>query len=291
MLKKKSLYLLNCITLGCLSLQYSSSISRGSLFLFTTRQFTNPKLCSSRSTSTALESSILHNIDAFYKSAPYAAAFLTCGFKASAADFVAQKKMPLLTSSTSKESSKDEIKKTILSEPSEENIPFSFQRNLAFILYGGLYQGCVQEYIYNHIFPVWFGTSTAMKTVIIKVLFDMVVLTPFLCLPIAYLVKACIFQYSLKTGIQRYIDDILRHGLLTKYWSLWFPVQCLTFGVVPEQYRITFIACVSFFWLIILSSISTRARNDDYVNQEGSNTIVQDEECMLVDGITCEIDG
>jgi len=35
-------------------------------------------------------------------------------------------------------------------------------------------------------------------------------------------------------------------------------VQCLTFGVVPPHWRIPFIALVSFFWLIVLSSISSR---------------------------------
>lgn len=138
-----------------------------------------------------------------------------------------------------------------------------FKRNLAFVLYGGLYQGCCQEFIYNNIFPAWFGTGISTKTVLTKVLFDLGVLTPLLCLPLAYLVKALIFQYTFKEGIRLYLEDVSEHGLLRKYWMIWFPVQCLTFGVVPQHYRIAFIALISFFWLIILSSISGRVRNDN----------------------------
>jgi hypothetical protein len=68
-------------------------------------------------------------IDAFYHTQPYAAAFMTCSFKASAADLVVQRQ------------NDDDV--------SEEKKPldFDFQRNVGFLLYGGIYQGCVQEYL------------------------------------------------------------------------------------------------------------------------------------------------
>jgi hypothetical protein len=81
--------------------------------------------------------------------------------------------------------------------------------------------------------------------------------TTLLTLPLAYLTKAVIFRYSFREGIRRYWDDIRNHGLLLKYFALWGPVQCLTFSIVPEHMRVTFMACVSFFWLIILSSITS----------------------------------
>ena len=96
-----------------------------------------------------------------------------------------------------------------------------------------------------------------MATVALKVITDQLVLTPFLCLPCAYLVKALVFGYPLREGLRRYLADA-RRDLLWKYWLIWTPTQCLTFSVVPEYLRITFIAGVSFFWLILLSSISNR---------------------------------
>lgn len=139
--------------------------------------------------------------------------------------------------------------------------PNRFQplRNLAFLLYGGLYQGCAQHFLYNVCFPKWFGANTAPLTVVKKVSFDLLVLTPALCLPTAYLTKALIFRYSLKEGLRRYITDVKENGLLKKYSMIWGPVHCLTFGVVPAHLRIVFIAAFSFVWLILLSSLTSKS--------------------------------
>lgn len=218
----------------------------------------------------------IQSLSFWFENYPYLAAFLTCGFKASAADAVAQVK------DRSKAKKKNGGTTTI--------VRFQFLRNLAFILYGGLYQGATQEYLYNHIFPQLFGSGTGPATVAAKVAFDMLVLTPFLCLPIAYVVKGIILGSSggggIIGGLQRYKSDVLNRGLLFKYWSLWAPVQCITFGVIPEQFRISFIAVVSFFWLIILSSISSKGavkkpKVDDDV-------VMEMKECRLTDAMTCE---
>lgn len=142
-------------------------------------------------------------------------------------------------------------------EVEAETPALSGARLATFFLYGGLYQGCVQYFIFNELYPVWFGEGTDVGTILIKVCFDQFVLTPFLCLPICYLVKALVFSYPLREGLERYIADAKR-DLLIKYWVLWGPVQCLTFSVVPPQWRVPFIALVSFFWLLILSSITAR---------------------------------
>jgi protein Mpv17 len=139
--------------------------------------------------------------------------------------------------------------------------PSRFQplRNLAYLLYGGLYQGCAQHFLYNVCFPVWFGDNKNILTVLKKVSFDLLVLTPTLCLPTAYLTKALIFRYSLQEGLKRYIHDVKNNGLLKKYSLMWGPVHCLTFGVIPAHLRIVFIAAFSFVWLIVLSSLTSKS--------------------------------
>ena len=115
--------------------------------------------------------------------------------------------------------------------------------------------------MFNEVFPIIFGDGTDIQTVLSKVLCDSLVITPFICLPVAYLVKrsvlfllketfylivfsrfhrygSVIFQYSFVEAISRYRDDVMNNGLLVKYWSLWSPVQCLTFSVVPQHLRI-----------------------------------------------------
>lgn len=160
------------------------------------------------------------------------------------------------------------------------------QRNIAFLLYGSLYQGVAQEFIYNHLYPLYFGTGTDLRVVLVKVAFDLLVQTTLVTLPIAYLTKAIIYKYSFREAMQRYLDDVRNHGLLIKYFSLWGPVQCITFSIIPEHYRIAFIAFVSFFWLIILSTISSRIPKIKAIQPK-----VEADSCDLVDGMTCNIDG
>jgi protein Mpv17 len=164
---------------------------------------------------------------------------------------------------------------------------------VAYLLYGSLYQGVAQEYIYNHLYPVWFGAGNNIQTVFSKVAFDVTIQTCFVTLPIAYLAKASIFQYSAGEAFRRYWDDIRNHGLLKKYISLWAPVNSLTFSVIPVHYRVSFIAFVSFFWLIILSSIASRQRIPTEVNEDADavEVTLQQEECVMSDGLTCNIDG
>lgn len=185
-------------------------------------------------------------VDAFYHSQPYAAAFMTCSFKASAADLVVQ-------------SQTDEQKQVEEKSRRQGSLDFDIQRNVGFLLYGGIYQGCVQEYLYNHVFPSVFGDSNSWLTVLEQVALDMVVLTPFLCLPVAYAMKAILSaDDSVLDGLRKYVSHVQNEGLLLRYWSIWAPVQVLTFGFVPSHLRIPFIAFVSFFWLMILSNISSQ---------------------------------
>eukprot|EP00541_Cyclophora_tenuis_P019304 CAMPEP_0116565170 /NCGR_PEP_ID=MMETSP0397-20121206/13752_1 /TAXON_ID=216820 /ORGANISM="Cyclophora tenuis, Strain ECT3854" /LENGTH=233 /DNA_ID=CAMNT_0004091919 /DNA_START=146 /DNA_END=844 /DNA_ORIENTATION=+ len=205
-----------------------------------------------------LERNVVSMLDSFFQSQPYLSAFVTCSFKASAADLVVQSQSDSEEEVTNNNSA---CSSSSSSSPQEENASSSvdIRRNIGFLLYGGLYQGMVQEYIYNTWYPSIFGDSTAIWTVLQQVMIDLIFLSPFICLPVAYLFKAGISEdQSIPDGLQKYITHVKDEGLLVKYWALWFPVQCLTFGVIPQHLRILFIAFVSFFWLMILSAISAR---------------------------------
>lgn len=230
----------------------------------------------------------LTKIDSFYQNAPYTAAFVTCGIKASAADLLAQvrsfsdndstadqqlkveeeqmtsfqEQLSSLLSSLS--SSTEELETTAMESSSLENTnTVEIQRNLAFILYGGLYQGMAQQYIYNYLFPSWFGAGNDIATVLTKVSFDLIFVSPLICIPIAYLVKSTIYGQNWKEGIEKYIYDLRHKNLLLTYYAIWFPAGLCSFGLVPDHLRIAFIAFVSFFWLIILSTISSSEKEGD----------------------------
>jgi len=192
--------------------------------------------------------SLLSSLDNFFVSMPYTSAFITCGIKSCFADFIAQFK-----------------------GKGEGKLILNFQRNIAYVLYGGIYLGCGLRFIYGTIFPALFG-----KAVISTVLFDNFILSPLLTFPLAYVAKAITYGNTVASGVRRYAEDVRERGLLTKAWCLWIPVQSLTFSVVPDHLRIVFVASVSFFWLILLSTLESAG--DD-----------SQEECLLTDGFTCDL--
>ena len=174
--------------------QRTSSISRGQKSLLATT-WQIPRGGDLATSSTSLKSSLIGAIDVFYKTMPLTAAFATCGVKASAADLVAQKRAAMKAAEA--EGSLTATDEEILGEITT---PVEKRRNFAFFLYGGLYQGMAQEIIFNEIFPKIFGQGTDIFTVASKVTFDMLVVSPFVCLPVAYLVKSVIFQYTFGEG-------------------------------------------------------------------------------------------
>jgi len=204
-------------------------------------------------------------MDAYWQAFPYTAAAIVCGIKASAADMIAQSSETQLHTlsiddgnavMTSVETSARESNSGFM--PKSSFLPqFDIGRNFAFVVYGVLYQGLAQEHILNHLYPVWFGSGTEASVVMVKVAFNLLIQTTFVALPIAYIIKALIARDPLSTALGKYIYDIREQGLLTKCFLLWTPVNCVIFSVVPEHWRVTATAMVSFFWLIGLSIISS----------------------------------
>ena len=75
-------------------------------------------------------------------------------------------------------------------------------RDLCFIA-----EGCAQEFIYNDILPI-LGTGTDMKTVAKKVGVDMGFISPFICIPMAYLVKGLLLGNTFFDSMGDYWDDV-----------------------------------------------------------------------------------
>ena len=269
-------------------MMYSSSLLRITLCIFLTRlrlilafqrpftnNVSNSRRQSNQSNHRALvfdeiagTSSIISSIDTFYRTEPYIAAFVTCSAKASAADFLAQKKQ-------TDANDNDDIISTsaAVQERNNDYEPVDLKRNVAFLFYGGLYQGVAQEYLFVHWFPTLFGKmDDPILSVAMQVCFDNFIIAPFLCLPVFYVARSFIptigndnnlvvgIEERIRKAFDSYWNDVTYEQLLFKYWLLWIPVQTLTFGVVPEHYRVTFVAIISFVWIIILSSISSKVR-------------------------------
>jgi hypothetical protein len=215
-------------------------------------------------------------------------AFLTCSTKACAADLVAQwidrtaEKRRIANNNEGGGNTKN----TQQASP-DKKLSIDFRRAAVFLLYGGLYQGMAQEYIYNDIYATLFGSGTDILTASKKVSAEMFVLTPLLCIPAAYLIKGLLGGNTIRGALKKYRDDVIHRKILFINWSkcfgrhdksaltcaidiykllsvlyhckgIWIPVNFLVFSFVPEHFRVTFVALVSFFWTMILSKTMSR---------------------------------
>jgi len=269
-----------------------------------------PSPCSTSSTSLSLAfdaqtfQSAAAAVDNFYRTAPLESAFLTCGIKGSLADAIAQRldvqqsKAPTDEDAAARAASSQLVAtKTAQSigdddTSSNQEVQFDPSRNLAYVIYGGMYTGIAQHYIYNELFPQIFGHDPTGLTVFSEVVANALVVGPLIGMPIAYLIKALVLQQPspssdddntnssnpISEGLRRYTEDCCSKGLLIKYWAVWCPVQTLTFSVVPEHLRVAFMAAVSFFWFVILSTVSA-----DGQEMSSSSELTQDAD-LLVEG-------
>ncbi len=154
----------------------------------------------------------------------------------------------------------------LLAQFSEKtNAFFNIRRNMAFLMYGGLYTGMFQEVLYNGIYPILFGCDTKLCTAAKKVFFENFVVMPLLAFPAAYIIKSPFYKLTFKQGFDKYINDVKNNGLLKQAWSIWIPVNFIVFTIIPPQFRVSFVACVSFFWFVLFSRITAKSERKSKV--------------------------
>eukprot|EP01023_Acetabularia_acetabulum_P009722 TRINITY_DN1439_c0_g2_i2.p1 TRINITY_DN1439_c0_g2~~TRINITY_DN1439_c0_g2_i2.p1 ORF type:complete len:220 (-),score=22.25 TRINITY_DN1439_c0_g2_i2:249-908(-) len=177
------------------------------------------------------------------KKNPFTTGMITTGLKTSAADIFAQKVI--------------EKKETI-----------DWRRNGVFSLFGFLYLGGFQYYLYNHLFTQICGplrsTFGHIGTSPIKTFLDQAIHHPFVYFPVFYLLKGALDQRPINQTIQNYKNELWEN--CKALWSVWVPAQLLNFAVVPFYLRIPYVALVSFLWTIILSCM--RGSNKQEIEME-----------------------
>jgi len=195
--------------------------------------------------ATTASGGALGAINTFFISFPIISSMLVCGLKAGVADSLAQRR-------------------------DTGSNKFCFRRNIAYIVYSSIFLGLTCELNYNRLYPVMFGSSTGIMTLIGMVAFDMLVSSLLIYLPALYFVKALFFRQTFRSAAKKFVNDVRYKGLLFTYWKIWVPVQFLTFSIIPDHLKVSFIASVSFFWMILLSCIeSNKTKNKKGSTDEG----------------------
>lgn len=247
----------------------------------------------------------------FFRTQPFMAAFMACSLKAGTADVLAQKSTQDDEEDTTER--EKETPKSLSNYPlaawmelwtdkqpsnsdSTSSSAVNWNRTLAFYLYGGLYQGMFLQFLYSVAYPYLYGDHPHQLQ--LQVHSDVVLFGPFLTLPLAYVIRAWIDSASLPTeqhnsckrdatdgfsvdqlmeqancGLEKYKDHVVSQHLLWKYWAIWGPAQTVNFTMVPPHLRVVFVACVSFFWVYLLSMISSQGMGDEYIEQRDASPL------------------
>jgi len=232
----------------------------------------------------------LEQVSDFYQNFPIQSAVLTCGVKASVADTIAQVKPQIEEKKNNRieEDKENHVSSTLSPVDTQqshnpETKPFfdwEARRNLAYVLYGGIFVGFLSHIEYNCLFPVLFGTEHTLATTVKEVLFDNLLAAPTVYLPPAYFIKAWIYGSDetnnnqkgiFEKGLQKYLVDVKENQLLNKYWTIWFPAQSISFSVIPDHLRVVFMASVSFFWFILFSTVSSQGESQEENKQDVPN--------------------
>ena len=177
--------------------------------------------------------------DGSYAKWPMRLAFATCTAKALASDVVSQKQL-------------------------ESAVSLDAPRSAKFALYNGLYCGCFQHLLYNRAYPALLGAAGpgAGAAVVARTLaFEMCVHFPLGALPAYYASNALLTGGTAAAGLRRYADEF--ESVMATVCKIWLPAHLVTFALVPVNFRIAWVASVSFCWLVVLSHMAPMASAAD----------------------------
>lgn len=133
------------------------------------------------------------------------------------------------------------------------------QRALAMALFSGTFCGCGYHWIFNRGYSVIFGASTTWSTAIGKTIGDALVVFPLMYMPTFYFFDEVVRSGSLQRIPQRFWKEM--GSCMETYMYIWPIANMLMFKVVPAELKVTYIAAVSFGWLLILSYIAQQSQN------------------------------
>eukprot|EP00468_Gymnochlora_sp_CCMP2014_P013262 CAMPEP_0167758878 /NCGR_PEP_ID=MMETSP0110_2-20121227/10715_1 /TAXON_ID=629695 /ORGANISM="Gymnochlora sp., Strain CCMP2014" /LENGTH=398 /DNA_ID=CAMNT_0007645207 /DNA_START=144 /DNA_END=1340 /DNA_ORIENTATION=- len=148
----------------------------------------------------------------------------------------------------------------------EKRKDIDWKRNSAFGLFGLLYLGGVQYFLYVPVFKRLFpGAEEFTKktigeklkdtagqlTMVKQVFLDQAIHHPLLYFPTFYMMKELVMGGKPNDAVKKYKanykEDIL------SLWKIWVPATIVNFTFMPMWGRIPFVATVSLFWTCLLS--------------------------------------
>ena len=198
-----------------------------------------------------------------YDRAPYTVAYGTCFVKGCIATSIA------IATETEAQSSEQNLRRFV---------------NYAAV-FGGIYCGMGQHYLYNSLYPRILGASQSVGTASAKIAAECFVTNPFVAMPLYYVSKSLIEgEGSVLQGLLQYRRDAWQ--VFKEFCITWGPAHIVTFGIVPPQFRVAWVATVSVAWLSRMSYVSHReeleAQQEARLTAEREHGEVQQQAAQVV---------
>ena len=150
-----------------------------------------------------------------------------------------------------------------------------WRRTATFAVFGFGYMGIAQYFLYVHLMARrWFPNAGAYaakslrekmkdrqgtRELFAQVAIDQIIHIPFIFYPAYYLTKSAIMEKPVGheddsvPGLAFYKWKKNFFGDLKTSWTIWIPANLINFGFMPMHFRISFMACVSFGFCVVLS--------------------------------------
>jgi hypothetical protein len=168
-----------------------------------------------------------------YDNAPYMMAYCTCFAKGCVATSIA-----------------------MATEPSKSSDEKNLRRFFNYAaVFGGVYCGMGQHFLYNSLYPRLFGATQSFSVAGMQIMTECCVANPFIAMPLYYCCKAVIEgEGTVESGLAQYREEFWQ--VFQEYCLFWVPAHVVTFGFMPPQFRIAWVASVSVAYLSRLSFVS-----------------------------------
>ena len=148
------------------------------------------------------------------------------------------------------------------------------QRSVLFATFGTTYQGVFQYLMYNRGFEVWFP-GRGLRNVVTKIALTNLVSDPVFFFPAFYTMREAMGGErgaGAWDTVSRALDKY-RANCVTDWrnsWAIWVPAHIVTYGFCPVHLRISWMASVSFAYVMLLSFTRGSIAEDD-----GSDKLLQ----------------
>ncbi|KAJ8614457.1 hypothetical protein CTAYLR_000824 [Chrysophaeum taylorii] len=138
----------------------------------------------------------------------------------------------------------------------EKREALDLKRSVVFGSFGCLYQGLFQYFAFNHVLEGAFP-GVRPRVVLIKVALTNAILDPCFFFPSFYSLKEALAAQRLDAAVVMAALDEYHSNYMNDWlnsWAVWLPAHAITYGVIPIEWRIPWVAAVSFGYVCILSS-------------------------------------